>query len=139
MGLIRFSDEITTNEKKNRPSAWVIVYTQDKLILGKRSPDANNPNQWNFFGGGVDPGEDPAASAARELGEEAGYVIDPSSLKYVTTIGDAAYYSLKVTDTSGFNTTDEISKIKQFKLTDMPDNLHSKTDRFFQSLDTIFD
>lgn len=126
------------NEKKGRPTAWVIVYTPKKLIMGLRSPGANNPNQWNFFGGGIDMGESPAEAACRELREETTYVANPSELKEVARIGDAIYFSLRVEDEAGFGTTTEISKLAKFKLTDLPNNMHQKTQNFFTSLDVLF-
>lgn len=124
-------------EKKGGPTAWVIVYTPNKLILGKRAPGTNNPGSWNFFGGHVDPGENPVQAAAREIGEEIRLKVDPSMLRHVATIGNASYFALRVGDISGASTTPEISKISKFKLTDLPNNLHSKTAQFFSSLDAI--
>ena len=49
-------------EKKNTKTAqtaWVILFTQNRLILGKRAPSVRNPNLWNFFGGHIDEGESP--------------------------------------------------------------------------------
>jgi 8-oxo-dGTP pyrophosphatase MutT (NUDIX family) len=129
-------------EKKNKPNtskmtAWVILYTEDKLILGKRAPTVNNPNLWNFFGGGIDEGESAKEAAVRELEEEVKYKASIGDLKKITQIGDATYFSLKLTGTSGIKTSDEISGIKGFKLTDLPNNLHSKTANFFNKLDSI--
>lgn len=39
-----------------------------------------NPLMWNFFGGGVDPGEDFLAAAVRELFEETGLRARPEDL-----------------------------------------------------------
>ena len=124
-------------EKKSSKTAWVILFTPEKLILGKRSPSTNNPNLWNFFGGHIDDGENAAQAAARELEEEIKLKVNPSELKKITEIGDATYFSLKMKSTAGAETTDEISKIKSFKLTDLPDNLHSKTQNFFDKLENL--
>lgn len=124
-------------EKTSKKTAWVILYNSDKLILGKRAPSTRNPNLWNFFGGGIDEGESAEEAAVRELEEEIKFKASASDLKKVAQIGDASYFSLKIPGTSGTKTTDEVSKIKQFKLTDLPDNLHSKTENFFNRLENL--
>lgn len=119
-------------------TAWVILYTPNRVILGKRSPSVNNPNQWNFFGGHVDPTERPVDTATRELEEETGYAIDPNNLREISKIGSATYFTARITDQSVVGPTSEISRIKGFKLTDLPDNLHAKTETFFNQLDSLF-
>lgn len=119
-------------------TVWVILYTKDKLILGKRSPHINNPNQWNFFGGNIDPGENTEKAAIRELEEETGYKLSASSLKFITKIGSATYFAAPISNPSELNTTEETSKIRGFKLTDLPNNLHSKTENFFKDLENFF-
>jgi len=123
---------------KTSETAWVIVYTADKIILGKRSPTVKNPHQWNFFGGHVDEGESAADAAVRELEEECGLTVSKQSLKEITKIGEATYFCVRIENPSQVKTTDEVSKVKSFKLTDLPDNLHSKTENFFSRLDTLF-
>ena len=126
-------------EKKNTKTAqtaWVILFTQNRLILGKRAPSVRNPNLWNFVGGHIDEGESPAEAAARELFEEIKVRVNPSELKEISKIGDATYFAFKVNGLVG-KTTSEVSKIETFKLTDLPDNLHSKTENFFNQLETI--
>lgn len=122
---------------KTSATAWVILYTDKKLILGKRSPTSKNPNLWNFFGGHLDAGETAVEAACRELKEETGYTIDKSKLKELAKIGSATYFSAKVNDASSIGTTKEVSVVKTFKLTDLPDNLHSKTENFFTNLTTL--
>lgn len=125
-------------KKETKRTAWVIAYTPDRIILGKRSPNIRNPNQWNFFGGNIDAGEDAAEAAAREMEEEIGVSASPSSLKEIASFGDATYFLYKVS--AGFNPkrTAETSNIKGFKLTDLPDNMHSKTAAFFNDLENLF-
>ncbi len=122
-------------EGKTEKTVWVIAHTGDKIILGKRAPTTRNPNQWNFFGGHVDDGESPEEAAVRELEEETGLSVDTSILKKVATIGSATYYSAKIF--GGLKTSKEISAIKSYKLTDLPNNLHSKTQTFFSNLDAL--
>ena len=123
-------------EKKTGMTAWVILYTPDKLLLGKRAPGVNNPNQWNFFGGHVDEGETAAQAAARELAEEIRVSVSPNDLREVAKIGSATYFAYKVFGKIG-STTDEVSSLKLFKLTELPDNLHAKTEAFFTNLDAV--
>lgn len=136
--LLKDIIEEKKNDLRTSATAWVILYTADKVILGKRAPSTKNPNQWNFFGGHVDEGETPRAAACRELKEETGYEISPTSLKEITTIGEATYFVARITDPQKVKTTDEVSKIKGFKLIELPDNLHSKTQNFFDRLDHLF-
>lgn len=125
-------------EASSKKTVWVILYTENKLILGKRSPTVNNPNQWNFFGGQVDAGETDQEAAVRELQEEANYKINISDLKEIERVGNSTYFVVKIPDPANLKITNEISKIKTFKLIDLPDNLHSKTQSFFDRLDTLF-
>lgn len=124
---------------KTSATAWVILYTDKKLILGKRSPSSNNPNLWNFFGGHIDVGESAVEAACRELKEETGYKIDESKLKEIAKIGSATYFSAKISDPNSIGTTKEVSAVKTFKLTDLPNNLHSKTENFFTNLANLLD
>ena len=135
MKVYELFEKASPNRTKN--TAWVILHTGNKIILGKRSPITNNPNQWNFFGGHIDIGESAKEAAARELEEETGYKIDPSSLKQLAEIGTATYFSAKITDASKVLPSSEISAVKNYKLTDLPDNLHSKTQTFFSNLDEL--
>jgi 8-oxo-dGTP pyrophosphatase MutT (NUDIX family) len=126
------------NDKRTAATAWVILYTKDKVILGKRAPSTKNPNQWNFFGGHIDEGESKVEAAIRELKEETGYSLSASQLKEISKIGDATYFVARIEDPTNVKTTDEVSKVKGFKLTDLPDNLHNKTQNFFSQLDQLF-
>jgi len=124
-------------KKEPKSTVWVILFTPEKLILGKRSPSSNNPNQWNFFGGGIDEGEKPEDAAVREVEEEIKLKLSAGDLKKLATIGKATYYSAKVQGAGQASTTGEISKVKEFKLIDLPDNLHSKTQNFFDKLENL--
>ena len=129
---------LNLSEAATKNTAWVILYTTNKLILGKRSPTVKNPNQWNFFGGQIDPGESDKEAAIREVQEETNYKINSSDLKEIQKIGNATYFVAKISDPDNLKNTSEISKIKSFKLVDLPDNLHAKTQSFFDQLDALF-
>lgn len=63
---------------------WVVpmrtVDLRYVFLLGKRGPRCNNPGQWGFFGGNVDPGETAQQAAVREFLEETGVVISEAAL-----------------------------------------------------------
>lgn len=84
-----------------RASAWVIVYDHqtDSILMLKRSKNSNNPNQWNFPGGGVD-GQTEHVAAARELWEEAGIKVSTSDLLHIVSIVEpkASDYFLYIVD-----------------------------------------
>jgi 8-oxo-dGTP diphosphatase len=43
-----------------------------RVLVCRRAADQAHPLEWEFPGGKVEPGEDPRAALARELGEELG-------------------------------------------------------------------
>lgn len=54
-------------------SIWsVVVNKKGRVLIAKRSKRSNNPNLWNFPGGGLEPSEGELACAYRELSEELG-------------------------------------------------------------------
>lgn len=73
---------------KGKQGAGVIVFCTKtrRILLGKRGQDCGNPSTWAPFGGMVDPGEDPFTAAFRELSEEAGITVDPSTHPGVTDL-----------------------------------------------------
>jgi 8-oxo-dGTP pyrophosphatase MutT (NUDIX family) len=133
MKLISLFEKQDTRTNK---TVWGILHTPDKMLLGKRAPGTNNANQWNFFGGHVDKGESPEMALCREVFEEIRIKLKPSDLKLIGSIGDATYFSVLVKGELG-KETPEISKLKFFKVTDLPDNLHNKTAQFFDRLDLL--
>jgi 8-oxo-dGTP pyrophosphatase MutT (NUDIX family) len=68
--------------RTNRPSARVLLVDDDGRILlfGIVDPEVAGPKVWVTPGGGVEPGEDLAAAASRELEEETGVVVGPADL-----------------------------------------------------------
>jgi 8-oxo-dGTP pyrophosphatase MutT (NUDIX family) len=65
-----------------RRAARVLAVDADRrvLLLHGFNPSAPAELFWFTIGGGIDPGESPAAAAARELLEETGLVVDPADL-----------------------------------------------------------
>jgi 8-oxo-dGTP pyrophosphatase MutT (NUDIX family) len=53
---------------------WILLQERDELPL-------IDPERWGPPGGHLEPGEEPAAGAARELFEETGVLIEPSQLR----------------------------------------------------------
>ena len=75
-----------------RTSIWVAVVSAStrRVLLARRAPTTRNAGQWNFFGGGLNPGERPIRTALRELKEEAGVIASKEDL---VELGDAATFS----------------------------------------------
>ncbi|MGC9669157.1 NUDIX domain-containing protein [Planosporangium sp. 12N6] len=56
-----------------RLASVLLVNRDGAVLLQLREPDARiDPDRWGLPGGHVEPGEEPAAAARRELGEETG-------------------------------------------------------------------
>ena len=87
---------ISESKGKGR-GAWVLVFSKDMkhVMMAKRSHLANNPNLWNFWGGGVDLGEKPSQGASRELYEESGLHVKPKDLTLIQKVGDRFYYGIR--------------------------------------------
>jgi 8-oxo-dGTP diphosphatase len=60
-----------------QPVAVAVVASADGVLIGRRS-DGNPP--WGFIAGEVEPGETPAAAAAREVEEETGLLVQPGAV-----------------------------------------------------------
>jgi|TARA_B100002003_G_C14046069_1_gene503873 8-oxo-dGTP diphosphatase len=64
--------------------AKAIIHRKEHFLLQLRddSPVISYPNQWSFFGGGIDPGETPWQALQRELEEELEWRADQGSFLY---------------------------------------------------------
>lgn len=49
-----------------------LLLQENRLLICQRSPEGEFPNQWEFPGGKIEPGEEPQAALRRELQEELG-------------------------------------------------------------------
>jgi 8-oxo-dGTP diphosphatase len=54
------------------PVVCALIERGGLLLLAKRPADKHLPHKWEFPGGKVEPGEDPAAAIVREIREELG-------------------------------------------------------------------
>lgn len=62
-------------------SIW-IMNQNEEVLLQKRSPNKKQgANKWSVCAGHVDIGEEPIATAVREINEELGIVVEKSELK----------------------------------------------------------
>lgn len=74
-----FGDEHAGTSKTGRfwgnQGAGILLIAQGtgRVLLTFRSGMVNEPHTWGIPGGKIDPGEDPAAAARREVTEELGY------------------------------------------------------------------
>ncbi|MFI6008760.1 NUDIX hydrolase [Streptomyces sp. NPDC051243] len=65
--------------KKLRVAAYAICVRDGQLLLA-RSPAPGGGFEWVLPGGGMEHGEDPYDTVVRELVEETGYLVEPTSL-----------------------------------------------------------
>ena len=80
--------------------ATVIPCAHGKALLQLRDdkPEIDFPGHWGLFGGSINPAEDPAEAAKRELGEEVGYrpaEIYLLGLDQVVGLGGIAVYAYR--------------------------------------------
>lgn len=69
--------------------AGVLIYCPDtgRALLQKRGPRVEDPGQYDYFGGGVDDGENVLQGAIRELEEEGGITAKESELYPLAVFG----------------------------------------------------
>jgi 8-oxo-dGTP pyrophosphatase MutT (NUDIX family) len=69
------------NPIKRRAARILLIDAAGRVLMFRGSDPARpGVHYWFTAGGGLDEGESPADGAARELAEETGLVVDPSSL-----------------------------------------------------------
>lgn len=73
--------EVSAEVVSDRPrtSARVLLFDDEGQVLLLRGHDPATPHAWFWFtvGGAVEPGEDPASAAVREIAEETGLQVEP--------------------------------------------------------------
>jgi 8-oxo-dGTP pyrophosphatase MutT (NUDIX family) len=91
MFMLTFHEFITLVENKQDITfgAGVCIFCPKtkRFLLQKRGPRVTDPGQHDWFGGGVDEGENVRQGARRELGEEGGIWIDEKSLYPLAVYG----------------------------------------------------
>ncbi len=57
------------------PVVCAVIEHEGRVLLAQRPRDKHLPLKWEFAGGKVEPGEDPAAAIVREIREELGCAV----------------------------------------------------------------
>jgi len=118
IGMKNYSIKLQNTKK----GVFAIVFKEDKVLLGKR----RDINMWNLIGGGVEKGEDLYCALSREVMEEIGATIkEIHKLKrYINGHKEKVYVFLTTLNEFEFKRTEEVSKIKYFKVNRLPENLY---------------
>jgi len=61
--------------------AGVLVDASGRILIAQRPPGKHLAGMWEFPGGKLEPGETPMAALERELDEELGIAVDPSTFE----------------------------------------------------------
>ena len=69
--------QLDTRDQRDQPIVAVVV-TSDRGVLAGRRHDGKPP--WTLIAGEIEPGEDPADTARREVKEETGLLIEPGQI-----------------------------------------------------------
>lgn len=75
-----------------RPCVGIMLANRDGLIFVGKRIDSKEGDAWQMPQGGIDPGEEPEATAIRELGEETG--IAPEHIEIVARTASTLRYDL---------------------------------------------
>lgn len=67
-------------------SAYAVVVDPRGMLLSRLAPMVGVGPKWTMPGGGIDPYEDPADAAVREVHEETGYEIELEELLGVSSL-----------------------------------------------------
>jgi 8-oxo-dGTP pyrophosphatase MutT (NUDIX family) len=87
---MKFTELAKILEEKQhiKQGAGVLTFSPktSRFLLQKRGPNVTDPGQYDYFGGGVDEGEDVQDAAHREAEEEGGFIIEPKGCLYPLAI-----------------------------------------------------
>ena len=128
-------------EKNNRKDngAGILFISNGRILLGLRGKKIDYPNTWSVPGGNILRNDQSFWHAARrETQEEVGFFpsdflnksvlrnTNRSGREYVTFVVEIEKSSMKEL-LRKFKPNDEFSELRSFKLTSLPNNIHSKT------------
>ncbi len=82
MGTVPFLPLTPESSLPTLEIALAVAVRQGRALVARRSPDAHLGGLWEFPGGKIESGEEPAEAARRELREEAG--LEGGSLEPLT-------------------------------------------------------
>jgi 8-oxo-dGTP diphosphatase len=69
-----------------RGAGVLLIDRRGWILLQLRDGNGAYPYHWATVGGGVEPGETDEQAARRELAEETGYRVDPTTLTFGATV-----------------------------------------------------
>lgn len=95
--------ELSRREMQAGTSKWVrtgdvvVINSQKQIVCHQRHPDLRSwPGLWAYcFGGHAEPGEDPIATALKELREESGIEVASSKLRSLGVYRDQTRHKFK--------------------------------------------
>ena len=106
----------------------ILCSSTGRVLLPLRSGSVEQPHTWGTWGGAINEGEDPRTAALRELREEAGVKINPSTLTklFVFTKGTFRYTTFLAEVNSEFKPKLdwETERAEWFALDSLPSPLH---------------
>lgn len=115
-------------------AAGVLLERKDgRIFLVKRSGSGDHAGEWALPGGSVERGEEVQGAAARELAEETGIIVHPSTLEllHTDTGGDVDFvtYRHEVTGKEAITLNEESSASGWFERHNLPGPLHPQCAR----------
>jgi 8-oxo-dGTP pyrophosphatase MutT (NUDIX family) len=108
------------NENPNQASMAVVICPYDRVLILKRPRTLRReefPNKWCLVGGGAFEGETPLQNVVREVEEETGIQLKPSTLHYLLNKreGDKNYHFFYVRTDKQPNMMSVLDEHEEFK------------------------